>query len=194
VASLASVSDVSALLGETVDETRCEALLEQASAQFRLMALQDFDLRETSLILRLISGHVILPKRPVVSVETVRVVNNDGTPGFTATGWIFDGISKVSVGDLGWLVNGPNILPTETVEVTWTHGFAEVPADVRWAVAQMVARSLSSPAPAGITQESIGGYQYSLGAYTASGAASMTREEQAVASRYRPRQSSVAVL
>lgn len=194
MASLASVSDVSALLGETVDETRCEALLEQASAQFRLMALQDFELQTSSLVLRLVAGHVILPKRPVVSVDDVQVVNTDGTAGFSATGWIFDGISKVSVGDLGWLVNGPNILPTDTVLVTWTHGFAEVPADVRWSVAQMVARALSSPAPAGITQESIGGYQYSLGAYTASGAASMTREEQAVAARYRPRQSSVAVL
>ena len=187
---------MSALLGETVDEARCEALLEQASAQFRLMALQDFDIRETSLVVRAHGSVVMLPKLPVVSVESVQVVNTDGTPGAVIAGWSFDGISRISVVGLSGLAFNlahPEVAWTNYV-VTWTHGFAEVPADVRWSVAQMVARSLSSPAPAGITQESIGGYQYSLGAYTASGAASMTREEQAVASRYRPRQSSVAVL
>lgn len=189
MADLASVDDVADLLGlvsSGIDDRQVAALLAQASARFRSEARTEFDSGETSMVLRVEGATVSLPYRPVVSVEAVRLINADGTTGPAMAGWTFDGIAAVTVAaDRTVIFNGPTVTPTPTVEVTWTYGFAEVPEDVRWAVASMTARALSAPAAAGVTGETIGAYSWTGGG-NAAFALSMTDDEKAVAKRYRP--------
>ena len=186
---LASVEDVADLLGldsTGLNESQAAAMLAQASAKFRAEALCDFTAETSTVVLRVTGATVSLPKRPVTEVTSVNAVNSDGTSGTALVGWLFDGISTISVDDQVWVINGPNLTRTETVEVTWDHGYAAVPEDVRWAVASMAARAISSPAPAGVTGETIGAYSYRTGLGTASFAASMTPDEVKIAHRYRP--------
>lgn len=186
---LASVDDVADLLGLDsvgLNSSQAAAMLAQASAKFRAEALCDFTAETSTAVLRVTGATVSLPKRPVTEVTSVNAVNSDGTSGASLVGWLFDGISTISVDDQAWVINGPNLSHTDTVEVTWDHGFAAVPEDVRWAVASMAARAISSPAPAGVTGETIGAYSYRTGLGTASFAASMTPDEVKIAHRYRP--------
>lgn len=194
MAALASVDDVADLLGltsEGVDADQATAMLAQASARFRAEAWCDFEETETTLTLRVIGQRVDLPKRPVVSVDSVANIDTDGTVGSAMTDWSFDGIHTIRLGDQSVVINATTY-ETETVSVTWTHGFAAVPEDVRWSVAQMVARAISSPSPAAVTGETIGAYSYRTGSYSASAALGMTPDERAVAHRYRPRTSTMS--
>ena len=189
MAALASVDDVADLLGlssEGVDADQAAAMLSQASAKFRSEAQCEFEPTEETIVLRVLGGQIDLPRRPVVSVESVKLPNLYGTAWTIQGVWSWDGISVVTLADPTVVLNA-TYCSAETAQVTYTHGFTDVPEDVRWSVAQMVARAISSPSAPGIASESIGAYSYSTGAYTASGAASMTREEQAVAQRYRPK-------
>ncbi len=186
---LASIEDVADLLGLDsvgLNASQAAAMLAQASAKFRAEALCDFTAETSTVILRVTGATVSLPKRPVSEVTSVKGINSDGTVGAAMVGWLFDGISTISVDDQAWVINGPTLYRTDTVEVTWDHGFATVPEDVRWAVASMAARAISSPAPAGVTGETIGAYSYRTGMGTASFAASMTPDEVKIAHRYRP--------
>lgn len=188
MAALASVDDVADLLAldsSGVDADQAAAVLAQASARFRAEAGCDFDETETTLILRVDGQRVTLPKRPVLEVDTVKAINADGTAGAALAGWTFDGIHTLRVDDQSYVINAA-AYAGETVEVTWTHGYDEVPEDVRWTVAQMAARAISSPAPAGVAAENIGAYGYRTAAATVSGAAGMTDDERVVAHRYRP--------
>lgn len=192
--NLASVDDVADLLGLDsvgLNASQAAAMLAQASAKFRAEALCDFTAETSTVILRVAGATVSLPKRPVTEVTSVKAVNPDGTVGVSLVGWLFDGISTISVDDQRYVLNGPNLYRTDTVEVTWDHGFTDVPEDVRWAVASMAARAISSPAPAGVTGETIGAYSYRTGLGTASFAASMTPDEVKIAHRYRPHTSTM---
>jgi hypothetical protein len=186
---LASADDVAALLGilsEGLDDDQVAAMLAQASARFRAEAQCDFTETDTTLILRVVGGRVDLPKRPVLEVSAVASVGTDGTESDAIAGWTFDGIHTIRVGDQSWVINA-TAYQTETVSVTWSHGFTDVPEDVRWAVAQMTARAISSPAPApGVSGETIGAYSYRTGGTGESGAQGMTADERAIAHRYRP--------
>lgn len=196
MAALASVDDVADLLGlasEGVDTDRATALLAQASATFRAEARNDFEEVETTMVLRNTGGKVQLPYRPVTAIDTVKTITADGTAGTAISAWSFDGIHTIRLNDYTVVINAA-VAECDTVEVTWTHGFTAVPEDVRWSVAQMVARTISSPTPAGVTGETIGAYSYSInGAVAFGGAMVMSSEEVAVARRYRPRESSAYI-
>jgi hypothetical protein len=63
---------------------------------------------------------------------------------------------------------------------------ADVPADIFAVICQIVGRALGRPADeAGITQESIGSYSYSVGAAAAAGAVGLLNDERAVLDRHR---------
>lgn len=192
---LASADDVTALLGgfPPDDPSRVDALLGQASARFRVEAEHNFDAAETTLILHLVEQSVILPYRPVLGVSEVRAVDETGTPSTILGGWMFDGIGTVRLADYGWAINAA-AYRAKTVAVTWEHGYETVPEDVRWTVAQMAARALSSPAPAAVTGETVGAYSYQTGATAASGASGMTADEMRIARKYRARPNSASVI
>lgn len=185
---LATVTDVADLLGlasEAVDPDQAAAMLAQASAKFRAEAQCQFTAGETTTVLRVDGQRVSLPARPVTAVSEVRQLNRDGSAGSAMTAWTFDGIHTIHLSDATVVINA-TYFQCETVQVTWSHGYATVPEDVRWAVAGMVARAISSPAPAGVSGETIGAYSYRTGATTASLALGMTDEEREIARNYRP--------
>ena len=190
LASVDDVADILALDSTGLDPDQAAAVLAQASARFRAEAFCDFDATETTLILRVVGGRVDLPKRPVTAVSAVKSIAADGTADNDLTDWSFDGIHTIRVGDRSWVINATTG-ESETVEVTWTHGHATVPEDVRWAVAQMAARAISNPAPAGVQAENIGAYGYRIGGSGESGGAGMTADERAIAHRYRPNTSTM---
>lgn len=189
--ALATVEDVQSL-GVTAEDAVIEAMLAKASARFRSQARNPITLTDHAMVLRATGGYTTLPHTPVVEVSEVRNLNMDGSPGAVLAGWTFDGIDTVFVSGLGGLlVNGPGFV-TESLHVEWSAGYAEVPEDVRWAVASMVERAASGPAPA-LAGETIGDYSWRGGGYTASGAFSMSADEMATAAKYRPRSGDVRV-
>jgi len=186
---LASVADVTAL-GVVAEESAITAALTKASARFRSEALNNITLQAYDVVLRQYGGHVRLPRTPVVSIDEVRLLNSNGTDGPAVISYDFDGIDSVVVSDEWPVINGPAVI-SATVRVKWTAGYTVVPEDVRWAVASMVERALSTPA-SGVAGETIGDYTWRGGGYTASGAFSMSKDEMATAHRYRPRPSTLS--
>lgn len=171
MAALACVADVETRLGRvfTSDEAaRAAVLLDDASALVRTYTRQDFaPPAPDTVVLRESSGVIRLPKGPVSAVTSVVLIGLNGTPDITIAGWGWDGLDVVDVS--GWdtvMVNLPEWvhdrawLPA-TYRVTYTHGYAAVPADVVAVVCGMVGRTLSAPSTAsGITSETIGSYSY----------------------------------
>lgn len=129
-----------------------------------------------------------LPQRPVTAVSSV-TMNGATMP---STQWrlvddrlfVGTGSWQTDYGTMLWggpalygpagSVNGPQATgaswqgPQARVQVTYTHGFAEVPADVTNVVAGMVALAIASPV--GVNSEQVGGYKV---AYTRSEGGSM---------------------
>lgn len=186
--ALATVADVQALLGRalTADEAaRAAGMLALATASVQAEARQDFELKQRTYIAKPVGGLVRLQERPVVSVDTVRLINDDGTVGVGIAGWTFDGVDTLNVGDItGIVINGPEDWEPESVQVTYTAGYSVVPGDVKWVCADMVRMALLAPA-APVVSEQIGAYSYRLNDAAASGAVGMTADHRKILHRYR---------
>lgn len=191
LASVDDVADLLAMQSVGLDQSQAAAILAQASARFRAEAQCSFDASSSLMVLRTLGQRVELPRRPVISVDGVYRVERDGSQGSAVAVWSFDGISSLFLNDSVTVINALYTTDVESVWVEWQHGFEVVPEDVRWAVAQMAARAISSPAPAGVSGETIGAYSYRTGATSASGGLGMTDDEREIAHRYRPRQSTM---
>jgi len=183
MAPLATVDDIEARLGReltTAEDIRVGALLDDVSAAVRSYTGQSFTSEETTVRLAPRNGTVTLPQRPVTAVDSVKTVDGDD---LVFTWWSGTKV-KVGVNALNWFeVNGS---PTQPVDITYTHGYDDVPADIVAVVCQIVGRAMTKPADeSGYTQESIAGYSYSLGAASAAGPLGMLADEKAVLDRYR---------
>ena len=194
LAPLATPADVEDRLGRdlTAEESlRLLALLEGASAAFRIAAGGQQIAEATSTArLKVRNGKVRLPQRPVSTVSAVvdtngNAVSFDYVMGDTVT-------VAVQVPD-AWAWE-PYRNGLQAVDVTYTHGFAEVPDDVVEVVCQMAARALGRPADqSGVTQTSLGDASQSFGPAGSAGAVGMLADERAVARAYaRPASSSHA--
>jgi hypothetical protein len=186
--ALATVADVQTLLGRALtaaEADRAAGMLSLASASCKAEARQDFELKQRTYIARPLGGLVRLHERPVVSVDAVRLVNDDGTVGVGIAGWTFDGIDTVNVGDItGIVINGPEDWEPNSVEITYSAGWAEIPQDVTWVCADMVRMALLAPT-APVVTEQIGAYSYRLNDAAASGAVGMTADHRKILHRYR---------
>lgn len=175
MADLAAVADLEARLGRDLtaaEAARAEALLADASALVRSYTRQTFDLVEDDeAVLRGQGGLIHLPQRPVVDVTAVVAVGgSDLLPDVALTDWVWDELDQVRVGGGDYVINLPEVWWDDdgypgTYRVTYSHGYAAVPADVVRVVCAIVLRTLTSPAVAGgVTGESIGPYSYRLDA------------------------------
>jgi hypothetical protein len=196
VADLATVADLEARLGRELTASelaRAEALLSSASARVRSYTGQQFTQDTTTARVRVNNGRITLPQRPVQTVETIADMDGNAVP-FT---W-YAGASIV-LGTNSY----PPIHPIEAawyarfrewVDVTYTHGYADIPADVVEVVCQIVLRTLGSdPAASGMVQESVEGYSYSMGAAGAAGAVGMLNDEKAALDVYRRKGGTIRV-
>lgn len=188
---LATVEQLNARLGQTVDTARATALLEDASAVVRGYTGQHFTRMENDKVtLRVNRDRVVLPQRPA---DKPTVIAEFGGAALPASAWWWGGIGVVEFGSPSWVANGPTVSRhPRTVEVTYSHGYTEIPGDVVAVVCQMVGRVILSDAAPGLRSESIDDYQYQLGGGIVSGAVALVPEERQALDRYRRRVGSVS--
>ncbi|MFJ9207500.1 hypothetical protein [Streptomyces sp. NPDC102264] len=168
--ALATVDELAAWMQREPDELPEGAalVLDTASAIVRTEARQRFTRGTTTVALDLRERVVRLPQRPVVSVELVRA----GSRVLGADEY------RVWRDELRFpfAVFGP-------VVVTYTHGYAEVPGDVRAIVLTLAGRVLTNPSD--LRQESVGSVNVTYAAETIG--ASLAPIERDQLARYRPR-------
>lgn len=167
---LATVDDLEDRLQRTLAETeqiRADTLLRDASATVRAYARQDFTaVADDEVRLRVKNGKVRLPQRPVTAVSAV--ANTDGDT-LTFSWYSGDTVSVSNTG-LDWFERVPLTSSPGFIDVTYSHGYSEIPEVVVKIVCRIAATALDSPMEdAGTTSESIAGYSYSRGAIAASG-------------------------
>jgi hypothetical protein len=170
---LASVDDLSGRLGRALtaaESDRAELLLADASAAVRSYTGQHISQSETTSRLRLRGGTVRLPQRPVIDVASVADT---------------DGVDL----DVTWVAGDrlvvTNAYLTGWVDVTYTHGYEEIPSEIIAVVCQIAGRAFGRPADeSGMQSETIGQYSYTVGVAAAAGGLGLLNDERAVLDRY----------
>lgn len=172
--ALASSADLEARLGRDLtaaEAARAAALLADASALVRSYTRQTFTLVEDDgAVLRAQGGEIRLPQRPVTAVASVVAIGgSDAVPDVTVADWVWDGLDLIRVGAGCCVINLPEVWWDDedgypgTYRVTYSHGYATVPADVVRVVCGMALRTLTAPTMAGgVTSETVGPYSYRI--------------------------------
>ena len=174
LAPLATVADLQGRLGRVLDPTettRAGLLLGDASAAVRAYTGQQFTAATTTARFAVRGNTVRLPQRPVTAVTAVKDTSG------TAVGysWFYGHTVTLTAGP--W---------SSFVDITYSHGYAEIPGEIVGLVCNLVGRSMSTlPDETGYQSESIGTYSYSIGPAAASGPFGLLNDERAVLDRYR---------
>lgn len=171
--ALATITDVTDRLGRdltTAETSKATAWLTDASAMFVQRSVQQFEVGESTVRLFPLSGVVRLVQRPVISVVTVKDLENVNMT-FT-----FD--NSQAIYDLGTFT---------PVIVNYTHGDATIPDDVVAVVAGMVVRTLQIPADAaaGIQQQSVGPFSQTYANWAVGAQVLLSPSDTQVADSYR---------
>jgi len=195
LSTLAQITDVEARVGRAVvDEERVQVqvMLEDASAVVRNYTRRDFTQGQTTDVFRASGQAVTLPNRPVLSVEAISMVGTGGVRSMLPT-WFWDGHDKVwiSGGPAQYVINLPASLyelgDGGLVEITYTHGYAEIPADIVAVVAGMVVRTQILPGRGYLAAETVGDDSYRIAGdrQPASGPLALGAADRAVLNAYR---------
>lgn len=183
----------------TVDFTpaqtaRATGLLLTASARVRAHCRQDFTLEQTTKIFSTTDNQIVLPQRPVVSVDAVARVMADGHTFTPYAVWTFDGIATVMLGPPSAVINAPEIWTdvdwfwrNVTYQVQYTHGYATAPDDIVDVCANMVQRVMAAPGSPGVQSETIGGYAYRMADGYPAGVVTLTDDDKEALRQYRGR-------
>jgi hypothetical protein len=143
--------------------------------------------------LKVRDGYVLLPKRPVVSVTSVKAIESDGTPGATIAGWTFNGIDRVWLSGLtDVVINRSEALfeqDVDVVEVVYDYGWATVPDDVKHVALELAGNYYSNPT--GLRQETVGGYSVTYAGSNEVFGIALTPGQKAILDRYRVKATTV---
>lgn len=202
MSALASQADLEARFGRDLiaeEAARVEALLADASALVRSYTGQTFEqVDDETVTLRAVGGRITLPRRPVREVSRVVAIGGVALPDFTVADWLFDGIDTVRIGDGASVINLPEAWWDEdgypgTYQVTYSHGYAEVPPDVVAVVCGMATRVLQNPS--NLRSETVGSYSvtYTIPATGEALGINLSRYEKQILDRYRRRASTIRV-
>jgi len=191
--ALAELTDIEDRLGRELaanETSKVVAALSDASAVVRAYTRRTFTKNTTTTRLRPRGNKVTLPDRPVISVDALATVFAfAGTETITPTpAWSFVGGFEIHLLDPGLLINGPTLdLSDDNVwcQVTYTHGFEEIPEDIVAVVANMVVRGVNLPGGGLIDSETIGPYTTRYNAVGSVGPLSMTDGERRILNNYR---------
>lgn len=192
--SLAELVDVEDRLGRDLDATetrRADALLRDASMVVRSYCRRDFTSGTTTARYRPRGRKVVLPQRPVVSVASVATVLSYGTTEtiIPLSFWSWPGGNEVLLGEPNLWINGPTALDFDDqdawVEITYTHGYTEIPADIVSTVCAIVVRNLSVPNNGVLDSETIGPYTMRFSGPAVVGPLGLGEAERQVLNRYR---------
>lgn len=181
MAALASIEQLEARLGRAIaddEETRAQALLDDASATVRSYTGQQFSSASSTQRLSVRNGRVRLPQRPVVAVSAVR--DDDGNalayrwPGEGAELLCLDAAQLCRCGGRPYVV------------VDYDHGYTATPDDIVAVVCNVAGRALGvNVTDAATSQQSISGYSESFGPVGAAGPVGLFSQEIAVLDRYK---------
>lgn len=166
-----------------------EFLLELATAVISSYTGQLFVEDTSTVVLTPRRGKIRLPQRPVSAVTSV--VSASGFPVF----YEFDGVGTITASPI-LIANGPDegTLGTSPLTITYTHGYETIPDDIRAVTVQVASRAFGMPPDkAGVQQESLVSYSYSVGAAAAQGPIGLLAGERLVLDRYRLPVSPVAM-
>jgi len=168
----ATAAELAATVQAPVDAAAAELALASASAVIRKWTRQTITrVADDVARLRVIDcDELVLPQRPVVSVSEVKVnalVLND---------WVLSGDRLLRMGGWRYLPGTSSYPDPGIVQVTYTHGWDEVPDDVRAVCLDLAASTVSNPGM--LRQESIDDYSRTLAAESLGlGALSGTHKE-----------------
>lgn len=182
--ALATTDDLEARLGRelTAEEAgRAEAILADASAAVRSYTRQEFTSRESTVRLLPRDGRLLLPQRPVTAIDSVEDIDAN------AVSFEWDGLDEIRirgfVGD-GFEVDLLDPYRARPIDVTYTHGFAEVPDDIVSVVCSVALRALSRAGEdSGFTGERLGNYSYTLA--SPAGVSAILEDERSILNGYR---------
>jgi hypothetical protein len=179
VPSLATVADLETRLGHSVDDAaKAQAAIDDVSAAVQAYTGQLFVRAVTTDRLRVRRGLVRLPQRPVNAVSAVELDLGTAVSFTWLTG---DDQLSVSAAES----SGGR---TESVLVTYDHGYDVIPGDVVAIACNIANRALGiDPASGALSQRSITNYQETYGPIGASGAAGLFNSEASILDRYRRR-------
>lgn len=193
VSPFATEAELEAYTGTSIATDRARILLDMASAAIRAYCRQTFTRTTTTAVFPGTFGSaLVLPERPVTAITLVKIGDTTLT---VDTDYVWDGQHTLHRGtkvDGVLSVNGPDYLingwgdwggPGAQVSVTYTHGFAIIPNDIKGVCLALAARTLGSPD--GVNSESVGSYSVSYS--RTGGAVSLLDEERALLDRYRVR-------
>ncbi len=179
---LATVADLEGRVGAltAAQRARAPALLEDASALLRAECNQAWDLvASETATLRSVGNVITLPKRPVNSVASVTAIGVPPTANFALPigTYAWDQLDKITIQpNIGWVVNLPAVWAehdwagTGTYVVTYGHGTAITPPEIKGLACAMVNRTLTAPAISDLVSESIGSGDYAWQAQQGTGA------------------------
>lgn len=192
--SLAELEDVEDRLGrdlEASESRRAQALLRDASMVVRSYCRRDFTAGTTTARYRPRGRKIVLPNRPVTDVSVVSTVLSYGTTEtvIPLAFWQWPGGSEIFIGDPGLWINGPTGLDFDDsnawCEVTYDHGYPEIPTDIVSVVCAMVVRNLTVPANGTVDSETIGPYTMRFSGPAVVGPLGLGEAERQVLNRYR---------
>jgi hypothetical protein len=191
---LAQVRDVTNRLpgSAEVEPIRLTALLADASAAVRRFTKQTFTVTQSTVNLRPVNHRLRLNDRPVISVDDVSLWSQGATTPSSFAGWFWDGGNEIQLPSPDQVVNlsedVADILRWQTpiFQVTYTHGYAEIPEDVVAVVCSMATRIITAPSVGGLISETVGEFTYRLSDAAAQGAMALTDAEKKILASYRP--------
>lgn len=190
--TLADLSDVEDRLGRdlTPEESRqADAMLRDASAVIRSYCRRDFTAGNLVARYRPRGDKVILPQRPITSINLVSAVTSFGpTEIVTALPfWSWVGGNEVFIGDQSLVINAPEFDFDDNVwiEVDYDYGFTEVPVDIVTVCANLVVRNILTPSGGLIDSETIGPYTARYSSVTSAGPLGLGEPDREILNRYR---------
>lgn len=173
------MDDLAAICGPQPDAAVAQAALDQATTAIQMATGQTLLATESTRLLLDGEGAdtLLLPELPVTDVSVVRVegieLDEDDYE------WSSTGLLRLR----GWCRHFPRRM--QSVDVTYSHGFDPVPADLVLATAKIACRILAGGEVTGATLDGVPITHERVGSYSVSYNQGLTQTETAVVERYR---------
>jgi hypothetical protein len=184
----AAVSDLAALVQTEVNEAAAGVALASASAMIRGWTRQTISrVVDDTVSLRAPAGYereLVLPQRPVQSVSRVEI---NGVP---LVDWVLSSDRLLRYCGWRYLPGRAPYLDPGLVTVTYTHGWAEVPEDVRAVCLDIASMTITNPS--GLRTVQIDDYSRTFAAETI-GSGTLSEAHKSILSDYRRRVGTVGL-
>jgi hypothetical protein len=173
--NLATPDDIVARLGRNLNQMealRVDAMLSDGSAIIRRYARNDFLYTASDVMIFVAdAGVIVLPGKPIYSVDQVSWISGyPNFPNWPVFWFVFDGVDRITIPGprSSGIINLPYYMYSvgwysDSFEVTYSHGYSEVPSDIKGMLCSAIISELATPTQsATIQSEVIGAYSYSM--------------------------------